>query len=470
MAHVGTLWHSGHMAQPARVQSPVAAREARDGIGSSEGVSTDPATRTYASPSYRRSAYGVCEVCPAASVGRRVMLGQIRSASWRVTPADDSDLAMRAAEEVRHALGIDGMARPTFAVSSGDGMRTVTLDPWDRVIARIAHGALVGYSVQEMVSYIATDGRAYVSLEPRHWASIVDWQRDRAGHVTHVVQSSPSGRGGAPRIPVERCLVHVYPGPDHGPWGDGLYRPVAPLSADLRAMGAHRMTAAQRFAMPLPTMRLDESAYRDAHGASVDESTWETLRDEALDVLAQVRAHESAALVVRGYWQQAEAMPLTDPSRFDAAIDHLWSEILRVFYAQHILLGTADASGAYATAKTHAELAVQMHSAILDWIAEGLDPLVREVVTLRLGDVPLDMMPRITHHGLQAPLWLDHVTSLQALTSAGILTPSAGDEAAIRQALEMPPVSDRAASRGERERVAGLVARDVVSTLPTEPA
>lgn len=458
------------MAQSARAQDPVAAREARDGIGSSEGVTTDPAARTYAHPAYRRTAYGVCEVCPAASVGRRVMLGQVRSASWRVTPANESDAAMRAADEVRQALGIDGMPRPVFDTRAGDGsIRRITLDPWDRVIARIAHGALVGYSVQEMVSYVATDGRTYVSLEPRHWASIVDWARDRSGRITHAVQSAPVGRMGAPRIPVDRCVIHVYPGPDHGPWGDGLYRPVAPLSADLRAMGAHRMTAAQRYAMPLPALRLDESAYRDAHGSSVDESTWETIRDEAIDALAQVRAHESAAIVMRGYWGQAEAMPLTDPSRFDGAIDHIWTEILRLFYAQHVMLGSSSSSGAYSTSQTHAELAVQMHSAILDWIAEGLGPLVREAVALRLGDIPIEDMPRITHHGLQAPLWLDHVASLPALTSAGILTPSPGDEAAIRQALEMPTTSDRAAARGERERVAGLVARDT-PTLPTEPA
>jgi hypothetical protein len=138
-------------------------------------------------------------------------------------------------------------------------------------------------------------------------------------------------------------------------------------------------------------------------------------------------------------------------------------EILQAFYVQFLAMGGSGSSGAYATAQVHAELAAQMAGDLCQWLAEGLSSYIRTIVTANIGPMPLDQLPRLTYSGIRSSLWVEKVGDVTALLAAGVLTPTAEDERAIRAALELPAPTRAAEVRSERERLGRTV-------RPAQPA
>jgi hypothetical protein len=92
---------------------------------------------------------------------------------------------------------------------------------------------------------------------------------------------------------------------------------------------------------------------------------------------------------------------------------------------------------------------------------------VRAIVALNIGPMPLAELPRLTYAGIRSPLWTERVGDVVSLLGQGLITPSADDERAMRAALELPAPTDAAQARGERARVAGVVAQaERPSALP----
>jgi hypothetical protein len=181
-------------------------------------------------------------------------------------------------------------------------------------------------------------------------------------------------------------------------------------------------------------------------------------RDELLAIARAWGSHEEAALVLPAWaslsWQGRPdaAAPLSQ------VVADLERQVLQACYVQHLAMGSAASSGAYATAQVHADLAGQLAGDLCQWVAEGLAGYVRSIVVLNIGPLPLSELPRLTYAGIRSPLWSERIADVVAMLGAGVLTPSPGDERAIRAALELPPPSEAADARGERARVAGTVA------------
>jgi hypothetical protein len=249
----------------------------------------------------------------------------------------------------------------------------------------------------------------------------------------------------------------------------GLLRQVEPLASDYRRATNLRNVLVQRYAVPVPTVTIDEDALARQRGTAPSQQEYEAARDELLRVLRRYTSHEESALVLPSWaslsFESTSASGGAYP--INSVVSDIEREILQAFYVQFLAMGGSGSSGAYATAQVHAELAAQMAGDLCQWLAEGLSSYVRAIVNANIGPMPLDQLPRLTYSGIRSSLWVEKVGDVVSLLSAGVLTPTAEDERAIRSALELPAPTRAAEVRSERERLGRTVRPTTTpSTLP----
>jgi hypothetical protein len=419
--------------------------------------------------SERIRAYSIAERAAPVRVGWQAMSGLATSATWDCQPVPDSEVSARAAEVVRRVLGLGGCSSP---VLEWEG-RIIALPSWESRLRDLLRGALMGFALAEMVAY-PYEGTTYVDLEPRDQSSVRQWAYDASGRVVAVDQwrREPGGMSGkaSVRIPYERMVHLVYPSPAAGVEGLGIMRHIEPLAADYTATMRLRAVAMQRTAVPVPTISIDEEALgRSARsdGGPPDVAAIESARTSLLDIARKWSSHEESALVMPSWATLAWEGRPDSAAPLSGVVADLERQILQACYVQHLAMGSASSSGSYATAQTHADLAAQLAGDLCQWVAEGLAPYVRTIVALNLGPIPLSDLPRLTYAGIRSPLWSERIADVVSMLGAGVLTPSPGDERAIRAALELPPPSEAADARGERARVAGTVSPSLpAGTLP----
>lgn len=416
--------------------------------------------------SQRIADYSRAERLAPVRVGWQALSGLATSATWDVQPAPDSDASAAAADVVRRVLGLGGYSAP---VIEWDG-RVVSLPSWESRLRDLLRGALLGFSLAEMVAY-PYEGTTYVDLEPRDQSSVRQWVYDNAGRLVAVDQwrRQPGGLSsvGSVRLPYERLVHLTFPSPAYGVEGLGIMRHVEPLARDYDQTMRLRAVMMARTASPTPTVTINADAYGRELGTTPSPADIATARDELLSVLRKWTAHEEAALILPS-WASLDWEGRPDAAYpTNAVISDLERQIFQAFYVQHLTVGSASSSGAYATAQVHAELAAQLAGDLCQWVAEGLAGYVRQIVALNVGPLPLRDLPRLTYAGIRSPLWVERVADIVSLLSNGVLTPSADDERAMRAALELPAPTAAAESRGERARVAGTVAQvERASALP----
>ena len=415
----------------------------------------------------RIAAYRLAMRTAPCAVGAQALLGLATQATWSVTSAPDSPRSEQAAEVVRRVLGLGGYAPP---VIEWEG-RVLSLPSWEARVRQLLGGALYGFALAEMVAY-PYQGVTYVDLEPRDQSSVRQWVY-QGPRLVAVEQWRREAGGlsltGSSRIPYERLVHLVYPSPAEGVEGVGILRHVEPLASDYRTAANLRIALAKRYAMPVPTIVIDEDAMARARGSMPSDAEYETVKSTLLDIVRRWTSHEDAALVLPS-WASVDfagASAMGTSGSLGEVVASLEREILQAFYVQHLSMGSASSSGAYATAQTHAELAAQMAGDLCQWLAEGLQCYVHAIVAANIGAVPLDEMPRLTYAGIRAATWTSQVADVVSLISAGILTATPEDERAAREALELPAPNRAAEVRGERDRI-GRTVRPVTapSALP----
>ena len=440
------------MATTTRVQS-YSAPEAVPGQGvgtQSLPVNDGETNQRLVAVAPRIAAYRQAMRCAPCAVGAQALLGLATSATWDVAPAPDSPASEAAAEVIRRTLGLGGYSAP---VIEWDG-RVLALPSWEARLRQLLVGALYGFSIAEMVAY-PYQGTTYVDLEPRDQSSIRRWVYE-GRRLVAVDQwlREPGGLSsvGDVRIPYERLVHLVWPSLSEGVEGVGLLRQVEPLAQDYRRAAQLRQVLSQRYAVPTPTISIDEEKLARVNGSAPSTTEYEAARDELLETLRRYTSHEESALVLPSWATLTFSAP-SSVEGLNSTIEALSREILQAFYAQHLALGSASSSGAYATAQTHAELAAQMAGDLCQWVSEGLAGYLRAIVLANIGPIPLDELPRLTYSGIRSSLWVEKVGDVVQLLSAGVITPSAEDERAIRQALELPAPTRAAEVRSERERL-----------------
>jgi hypothetical protein len=416
--------------------------------------------RRFAVLSERIRAYSVAERCAPVRVGWQALSGLATSATWDVSPVADSPASEAAAAVVRRVLGLGGASSP---VIEWEG-RIIALPSWESRLRDLLRGALMGFSLAEMVAY-PYEGTTYVDLEPRDQSSVRQWVYDRDGRVVAVDQwrREPVGLSSmvSVRLPYERLVHLVYPSPAAGVEGLGIMRHIEPLATDYTATMRLRAVAMQRTAVPVPTISIDEEALgRSARsdGGPPDVSSIESARTALLDIARKWSSHEEAALVMPSWATLAWEGRPDSAAPLSGVVADLERQILQACYVQHLAMGSASSSGSYSTAQVHADLAAQLAGDLCQWVAEGLAPYVRTIVALNIGPLPLAELPRLTYAGIRSPLWVEHIPDVVSLLASGALTPSPDDERTIRAALELAPPSSAADGRSERARVAGTVA------------
>ena len=415
----------------------------------------------------RIAAYRVAMRCAPCAVGAQALLGLATQATWDVSAAPDSPASETAAEVVRRTLGLGGYASP---VIEWDG-RVLSLPSWETRMRQLLTGALYGFALAEMVAY-PYEGTTYIDLEPRDQSSVRQWVYEgRRIVAVDQWQREPYGLSsvGSVRIPYERLVHLVWPSLSEGVEGVGLLRQVEPLASDYRRATNLRNVLVQRYAVPVPTVTIDEDALARQRGTAPSQQEYEAARDELLRVLRRYTSHEESALVLPSWaslsFEGAAAASGSGP--LSAVVSDIEREILQAFYVQFLAMGSSGSSGAYATAQVHAELAAQMAGDLCQWLAEGLSSYVRAIVNANIGPMPLDQLPRLTYSGIRSSLWVEKVGDVVSLLSAGVLTPTAEDERAIRSALELPAPTRAAEVRSERERLGRTVRPTTTpSTLP----
>jgi hypothetical protein len=437
------------------------------GVGSpSLAINDGEHSKRFVALSHRVADYARAERLAPVRVGWQALSGLATSATWDVQPAPDSEASARAADVVRRVLGLGGFASP---VIEWEG-RVVALPSWESRLRDLLRGALIGFSLAELVAY-PYEGTTYVDLEPRDQSSVRQWVYDASGRIVAVDQWQrlPGGIStmGSLRLPYERLVHLVYPSPASGVEGLGIMRHVEPLARDYDQTMRLRAVMMSRTASPTPTITINAEAYGRELGTMPSPADIATARDELLGILRKWSVHEEAALILPS-WATLDWEGRPDAAYpTNAVIGDLERQIFQAFYVQHLTVGSASSSGAYATAQVHAELAAQLAGDLCQWVAEGLAGYVRAIVALNIGPMPLAELPRLTYAGIRSPLWTERVGDVVSLLGQGLITPSADDERAMRAALELPAPTDAAQARGERARVAGVVAQaERPSALP----
>lgn len=455
------------MATTTRVQS-YSAPEAVPGQGvgtQSLPVNDGETNQRLVAVAPRIAAYRQAMRCAPCAVGAQALLGLATSATWDVAPAPDSPASEAAAEVIRRTLGLGGYSAP---VIEWDG-RVLALPSWEARLRQLLVGALYGFSIAEMVAY-PYQGTTYVDLEPRDQSSIRRWVYE-GRRLVAVDQwlREPGGLSsvGDVRIPYERLVHLVWPSLSEGVEGVGLLRQVEPLAADYRRTTNLRNVMTQRNAVPTPTITIDEEKLARINGAAPSAAEYEAARDELLETLRRYTSHEESALVLPSWATLSFEGDAGNAYPINAIIGDIEREILQAFYVQHLAMGSSSSSGAYATAQTHAELAAQMAGDLCQWVSEGLAGYLRAIVLANIGPIPLDELPRLTYSGIRSNLWVEKVGDVVQLLSAGVITPSAEDERAIRQALELPAPTRAAEVRSERERLGRTLRPAPLATPPS---
>ena len=265
------------------------------GIGSpSLPINDGEHAKRFVALSQRVADYARAERLAPVRVGWQALSGLATSATWDVQPAPDSDASVRAADVVRRVLGLGGHASPVIEW----GGRVVSLPSWESRLRDLLRGALIGFSLAELVAY-PYEGTTYVDLEPRDQSSVRQWVYDNDGRLVAVDQWQrlPGGIStmGSLRIPYERLVHLVYPSPASGVEGLGIMRHVEPLARDYDQTMRLRAVMMSRTASPTPTITINAEAYGRELGTMPSPADIATARAQLSTASSNVRIETRAA-------------------------------------------------------------------------------------------------------------------------------------------------------------------------------
>jgi hypothetical protein len=148
------------------------------------------------------------------SAGVRYYLNLVAKAKWKVSPASDSEEAIRLADLVNEQM---------------TSMRT----PWHRIVRRSAMYRFYGFSVQEWTAEAGEDGFRFVDVAPRPQITIERWERKPDGEITAIGQRNPE-TSELVYIPRSKCVYLVDDSLNDSPEGLGLFRHIVESCARLQ--------------------------------------------------------------------------------------------------------------------------------------------------------------------------------------------------------------------------------------------
>lgn len=375
----------------------------------------------------------------------------IESARWTVVPGGESEAAIRNAEYIRGALGLDGYSPRLLR---GD---------WREQVRRMSGFAAIGYAVLEEIYYRASDGAVYLAeladIDP---ASVRDWVRDEGtGEIVGMRQRIDWGDAATDHyLPAHKGVVVT-----HGRVGDalegvGILRRCAPW-VDAKARLLEALTdGTDRWAIPVPIVRVDRAAL-ESGGYTDDEQ--QTLIATAQDAAAAFAAGDVDYLTApAGVDAEIYGGGTYSPAPVLAAIEHCNEEIAAAWDSTAQELGLSR-SGARSVGEIHQEAWRALVVSCLDEIESAINGadrpfggLVYRLIAVNFyngASIPGDELPQVVHRGVEVDAIRDALGVLPSLVAGGLLTP---DDQIERRVREVLGIAAPAPARSWQERRASV--------------
>jgi hypothetical protein len=218
-----------------------------------------------------------------------------------------------------------------------------------------------------------------------------------------------------------------------------LLRPVEPYYAQWVALNQLALVAAQRWAVPTPTGRVNVAIARE-FGINPDE-TWELAQRTSIAATLQDYVSAERAYMAPAAWVELDTFgdDIANLSTIEAMIDARERRMSSVYSSQWMMLGTTGSGGTQALSTVQVEAQRDNVSAVIDRLLGNLAPFISRAVRWQFGEsVPSELMPHIRADGLASEAFVEALTSIPALVTADAMRPDDGLRDAIRRALEFP--------------------------------
>lgn len=320
----------------------------------------------------------------AASV--RLFVGMVGNAEWKFEPANDSEEALKLAEQTEELLTMR--------------MRT----PWNRVVRRLAMFKMYGFALAEWIAQRMDDGRiGFRDVRSRPQITIERWLIDPHGEVLGFVQTDPQ-TGKEFAIPRAKVVYVVDDALNDSPQGLGLFRHIVDSGKRLRRlfqMEGYGYEADMR-GIPIgraPLAELDNMV----QAKKMTKAKAQELLDGMQDFLENHIKNPALGLMVdstpyrnTGEQRAVASTPQWDVSLLDGgtySLEHIHEaivrtqrEMARVFGTEHMMLGE-NSSGSRALSQDKTTMFGLLVNDALTTIREQVDDdLVRPLFDLNGWD------------------------------------------------------------------------------------
>ena len=365
---------------------------------------------------------------------------------WRMEPADPNDPECRMIAGAAEDMWIKDpewltLQRDRF-MCVRDGVRLeefwAEYDP-----AFVAHAwDEEGEKVKRWVRQPTGRQGLYVAkLAPRLPHTIQEWQVNDDGSLKGIVQTSRDDGSGNydsnPEVPAERLLRWTH-GQEGNNWeGDAAIRPAWGPAKVRRDIVIDIGIASQRFG--IGGWPVIEETEKDSELSDED---WDTGEEMARDL---ANGENQFVLTPWGMRMRLESSNMEGGEFLWKVYDGMGRSIHRMCGTMHNYSGEGYGSRSEFEAKFDAYLMMIAHLGKV--VAGPLNALLRE--WCQWNGWPPEKAPTLTYDDMQAKTAQDMAELIKTAKEAGALTNQPDDEAAIREAGSLPPLTSSAMEDGE---------------------
>lgn len=343
----------------------------------------------------------------------------LRSATWEVLPANDSDQAKLQAEFVSHVLFND-MAKT-----------------WQQTLTEILTMIDFGYSVFEETHKVVFGHKKFgsynglQSLGFRAQKTIETWELDpNTGALAGVKQWVTGDLERRVLIPGEFLVVFTMDKEGDNFEGVSMLRPC--YGPWLRKQTNQKLNAIgiEKFAVPTPVLKVPANKF--------DTKEY----DNAVAALEAYTSHQSNYITLPVGWEIDFAKSDFDPAKVQTSIDAENKEITFAFLANFLELGMSGGGGSYALGNDLSDFFLGGIEYIAQNICETLNrKTIKRLVDMKFG--PQEEYPKLQASGIADKAGKEFSEILNALAQSKYLTPDDPLEEHLRKRLGLPKKSDQ---------------------------
>lgn len=381
-------------------------------------------------------------------------------ATYRVARTEHTDEA--AAEALERAFGLGPYAGAGECESDAR-----------QLVARVQWAQNYGFGLWGE-TWDQADGIYWLRrFETIYADSIVGWVPERAAdgastsdRVVAALQRVPGKVERA--VPLDQVLYAVRLRDEGGSEGVALLRHVFPQFDSWLDAVRSQDVAVQRFAVATPVAKflpdvaekfgfaIDPTAGPDERDAAKAEIQAELDRMDAM--LAEYTSHHRARLVLAPWFEMElfGGADQVDPAKLQPVIDAKERAILEAYLHGWMAAGRAGSGGSYNLVEIQREAALDAAVADVSWALEAINgQSVARFMRYNFSTLPRRAWPKIEAVWPQRAAFIKHMDKVMAAVNAGLLTPHAGDEPAVRAGFELPEMDDAGEQRNATDRLRG---------------